>query len=222
MTWSAQLSWRSPPRLSRWRRCFAARGVDRACACERGERCLASHPAGVAAGDEQLCATDRPQTALLEQSGRDFGDERSEGALSFCELPRESLDAPAEPPQNAVPDLGVGPQPSRRAGESLPGERSQTRTRVIGRSHHQSAQLIEGGVARLHRATTLEQEQAQVLAPTTAAGNAQAFAAEQAAPQPEPHPVRSLLPRRRSCRRGRSHSYTLTPARSRKRTSPAP
>jgi len=34
--------------------------------------------------------------------------------------------------------------------------------------------------------------------------------------------IKSLLPRRRSWRRGRSHSQTATPARSRKRTSPAP
>jgi len=34
--------------------------------------------------------------------------------------------------------------------------------------------------------------------------------------------IKSLLPRRRSLRRGRSHSQTATPARSRKRTSPAP
>src|SRR4029077_11037072 len=122
---------------------------------------------------------DRPHTALLEQRWCDFGDERSEGALSLCELPRESLDAPAEPRHTPVLILGFGRQPSRRAGESLPGERSQTRTRVIGRSHHQSAQLVEGGVARLHRAATLEQEQAQILTPATAAGNAQAFAAEQ-------------------------------------------
>ncbi len=37
-----------------------------------------------------------------------------------------------------------------------------------------------------------------------------------------PASVRSFLPRRRSCRRGRSHSYAGTPACSRNRTSPAP
>ena len=73
----------------------------------------------------------------------------------------------------------AGPQPSGRAGESLPGERSQTLAQLIGSGDQERAQLVEGGVARLHGAAALEQEQAQVLAPTTAAGKAQALAAEQ-------------------------------------------
>jgi len=64
-------------------------------------------------------------------------------------------------------------------GESLPGEHSQTRAHVIGRSDEKRAQLVEAGVPRLQRPAALEQEQAQVLASSTAAGKAQPFAAEQ-------------------------------------------
>jgi hypothetical protein len=49
---------------------------------------------------------------------------------------------------------------------------------MIG-SGHQECQLVEGGGARLQGAAPLEQEQAQLFAPSSAAGNAQALAAEQ-------------------------------------------
>src|SRR4051794_15308118 len=87
---------------------LAARGVDRAGAGERGEGCLASHPAGVAARDEQLGAANRPDAALLEQSGRDLGDECSQCTLGHRDLARKALDMPAQPPQNAVHDLAAG------------------------------------------------------------------------------------------------------------------
>ena len=105
---------------------LSARGVDRAGAGERGEGCLASHPTGVAAGDEQLRTADRAHAALLEQRGRDLGDERCEGTLGLRHLVRQPFGAPAEAPQNAVHDLAAGPQPGGRAGEGLPAERSQT------------------------------------------------------------------------------------------------
>src|SRR5712691_5616547 len=89
------------------------------------------------------------------------------------------LHTPAEPPQNAVDDLGAGPQPSRSAGEPVAKERSQPLADVIGSGNQESVQLVEGGGARLHGAAALEQEQAQVLASTTTAGKAQAFAAQQ-------------------------------------------
>jgi hypothetical protein len=158
---------------------LAARGVDRAGAGERGKGCFASHAAGIAARDEQLSAADRPHTALLEQRGCDLGDQGSECALGLCHLRRESLHTPAEPPQNAVYDFGAGPQPSRSAGESVPRERSQTLAHGIGSGNQKRVQLVEGGVARLHGAASLEQEQAQVLALTAAPGKAQAFAAQQ-------------------------------------------
>jgi len=80
---------------------------------------------------------------------------------------------------DAVHDLAAGPKPSRCAREELPGERAETLAHVIGSGDKGRAQLVEGGVARLHRAAALEQEQAQVLAPTTTAGKAQPLAAEQ-------------------------------------------
>ena len=113
---------------------------------------------GVAARDEQLGAADRPHTALLEQIGRHLGEERGEGTLGLCHLLRESLDALSEPTQDAVQDIRARPQPSRRLGESLPGERSETRAQMIGSSDQERAQLVEGGGARLHGAAALEQE----------------------------------------------------------------
>jgi hypothetical protein len=50
---------------------------------------------------------------------------------------------------------------------------------MIGSSDHERAQLVERGGARLHGATALEQEQAQVLTSTTPAGNTQALACQQ-------------------------------------------
>src|SRR5262245_23023812 len=76
---------------------LAARGIDRARACERGEGCLALHPVPVAARDEQLRGADRSNAALLEQLRRQLGHELSERPLGDCDLGRESLDALAEP-----------------------------------------------------------------------------------------------------------------------------
>ncbi len=71
---------------------LATRCVDRAGAGERGEGCLARHPARVTARDEQLGAADRSHPALLEQLGRDLGEEGSKRALGVCHLLRESLE----------------------------------------------------------------------------------------------------------------------------------
>jgi hypothetical protein len=57
----------------------------------------------------------------------------------------------------------------------------QTLAHVLGGGEEDSAQLVEGGGACLHGAATLEQKQAQVLAPTASARKAQALAREQAA-----------------------------------------
>ena len=126
MTWSAQLSWRSPPRLSRWRRCLpleASTGLVPASAAK--DASLAIRP-GSPLETSSCAAQTGAHAAFLEQSGRDLGDERGERALGLGDLARESLDATAEPPQDAVDDLAAGPKPSRRASESLPGERSET------------------------------------------------------------------------------------------------
>ncbi len=184
---------------------LSARGVDRPRAGERGEGCLARHPAWVTARDQQLRAADRSHAALLEEIRRDLGEERGKGALGVCHLPRESLDALAEPTQNAVRDIGARPQSSRRVGKPLPREGSQTLAQVIGSGDRECVQLVEGGGACLHGAATLEQEQAQVLAPTTAAGNAQALTADQP-PRGQTRVDQIPLPPRRSWRRGRSHS----------------
>src|SRR5205807_5414166 len=140
----------------------AARGVDGTGASERGKGCFAYHPAGVTARDEQLSAANRSHTAFLEQSGCELCDQGSECALGLCHLPGESLHTLAEPPQNAVDHLGAGPQPSRSADEPVARERSQTPADGIWGSNQECVQLVEGGVARLHRAAALEQEQAQV------------------------------------------------------------
>ena len=160
---------------------LAARGIDRTGAGERGEGCLAPHPAGVAARDEQLGAADRSHTALREQIGRYLGQQLGQRSLGLGHLLRQSLDALAKPPEHAVSDIWTRPQLSRRVGESLAGERSQALADVIGGGDEDRAQLVEGGSARLHGAATLEQEQTQILAPTTPAGNAQALAGEQPA-----------------------------------------
>jgi hypothetical protein len=62
---------------------LATGGVDRTRAGERGEGCLARHPARVAARDEQLGAADRSDAALLEQIRRRLGEERSQCALGL-------------------------------------------------------------------------------------------------------------------------------------------
>jgi hypothetical protein len=98
---------------------LAAGGIDWARAGERGEGGLASHAAGVAAGDEQLGGADGPHAALLEQIGRDLGDERGESPLGLREFLRQSLDAPAEPPQDADYDLGMRSQPRRLPRDDL-------------------------------------------------------------------------------------------------------
>jgi hypothetical protein len=56
-------------------------------------------------------------------------EERGEGTLGICHLLRESLDALSESTQDAVQDIGARPQPSRRLGESLAGERSESERR---------------------------------------------------------------------------------------------
>src|SRR5688572_2855432 len=160
---------------------LATRGIDRAGSGERGEGCLARHPARVAARDEQLGGADRSKTALREQIGRHLGQQLGECSLGLGHLLRQSLDALAEPPEHAVSDIWTRPQPSRGSGESLPGEPSQALADVIGGGDEERAQLVEGGGARLHGAATLEQEQTQILAPTTPAGSAQALAAEEPA-----------------------------------------
>ena len=71
---------------------------------------------------------------------------------------------------------GRGRSRAAALGESLPRERSQTLAQLVGSGDQERAQLVEGGVARLHRAATLEQEQAQVLAPAATAGKAQTLA----------------------------------------------
>jgi hypothetical protein len=88
---------------------LAARGVDRAGARERSEGSLACHPARVTARNEQLGAADRSHAALLEQIGGDLGEQLSECTLGLCHLAGESLDALAEPTQNAVRDIRARP-----------------------------------------------------------------------------------------------------------------
>src|SRR5262249_22724502 len=113
-----QLSWRSTPRLSRWRRLLATRGVDGTGAGERGEGRLASHSVRVVAGDEQLSGADRPDAAPLEQLRGDLGEQGSASTLDLRYLLRESLHALAEPPQRRV----AHPR-------ALPGARAQDRER---------------------------------------------------------------------------------------------
>jgi hypothetical protein len=152
--------------------------VDWAGACERGEGCLASHPAGVAARDEQLGAADGSYAALLEPIGRHFGQQLGECSLGLGHLLRESLGTPAAGAGRRSRALAA-PAADRCLGESFPGERSQALAHVLGSGDHERAQLVEGGVSRLHGTAPLEREQAQILASTTAAGKAQALAAEQ-------------------------------------------
>jgi hypothetical protein len=75
----------------------------------------------------------------------------------------------------------VWSQPSRRPGKSLPRKCVKTLAHVLGGGDEDSAQLVEGGGARLHGAAAFEQEQAQVLAPAASTGKTQALASEQAA-----------------------------------------
>jgi hypothetical protein len=114
--------------------------------------------------------------ALLEQLGRHLGDHFGQCSLGLGHLLRESRDALPEPAQHAAHGTWTRPQPSSRLGESLPGQPSQALAHLIGGADEDRAQLVECGGARLHGAATLEQEQAQILAPTTPAGQAQALA----------------------------------------------
>jgi hypothetical protein len=101
MTCGAQLSWRH--RRGSAGGVVACRSRHRpARARERGEGGLAPDPAGVAALDEQLRGADGSNATLLEQLGRQLGEERGECALGDGDLLRESLDTVAEPTQNAL------------------------------------------------------------------------------------------------------------------------
>jgi hypothetical protein len=71
------------------------------------------------------------------------------------------------------------PKTRRRRGESRARERPKTIAHLIGSGDEQRAQLVESGGARLHGASTLEQEQAQVLAPAASTRNAEPLAGEQ-------------------------------------------
>src|SRR4029450_2112309 len=181
MTWSAQLSRRSPPRLSRWRRCLpleASTGLVPASAAKDA-------PLRIRLRSPLETSSWAPQTgshaALLEQIRSDLGAERGECSLGLGQLLRQSPDALAEPPQHAVRNICTRPQPSGRLGESLPGEPSQTFAHVIGSGDQERAQLVEGGLARPHSSAPLDQAHAQVLAPPSAAGEAQVLAAEEPA-----------------------------------------
>src|SRR5580765_8076870 len=160
---------------------FAARGLDGARAGECGEGSFASHSAAIAARDEQLRGADRSHAALLEQTRCELGDKLSERALYICDLSRESLDATAEPLQDAVRDRGARPQPGGSTGESVTRERSQTRADGIGSGDKNRAQLVQGRGPRLHRAAALEQQQPQLLATAPTARKAQPLTAEQPA-----------------------------------------
>jgi hypothetical protein len=59
------------------------------------------------------------------------------------------------------------------AGESLSGEPSETPSHLIGSGEEKRAQLVEGGGASLHGASTLEEKEAQILAPATTASKAE-------------------------------------------------
>ena len=63
----------------------------------------------VAARDEELGGADRAYPALRKQLGRQLSDDRRECALGVGDLLRESLDALAEPTQDAVHDLLARP-----------------------------------------------------------------------------------------------------------------
>jgi hypothetical protein len=86
-----------------------AGGVDRAGAGECGEGRLARHPAGVAAGNEKLRATDRPDAALLEQLGRELAEERGESMLGLGDL------SGSEGRREGSRTLGVSPPSVARA-----------------------------------------------------------------------------------------------------------
>jgi hypothetical protein len=112
---------------------------------------------------------------------RNLGEERGQRALSLGYLVCESHGALAEPTQDTSRDLRARAEPGRRLGEPVPRERSQAGAQMVGSGDQERAQLVEGGGARLHGAAAFEQEQAQVLAPTTTAGKAQTLTAEQPA-----------------------------------------
>jgi len=129
--WSAQLSWRSPPRFSRWRRCL---------------------PLEASTGLVPASAANDASLVLRLGSPLDTAVERR------------------RPVRRRAPRADRAPaRPSRRLGESRHGESSQALAHVVGGGDEERAQLVEGGGARLHGAATLEQEQTQILAPTTAA-----------------------------------------------------
>jgi hypothetical protein len=200
---------------------LSAGGVEGAGTGERGEGRFACHPVGVAAGDEQLRGADRSDAAFGEQGGGDLAEDLEESAIHLHYLVAQSLGPPRKPVQDGVADIRARSQPSRRSREPLTAERPKALGQMLGSGDDERAQLVEGGRARLDGDSTLEQEQAQLFAPSTTARKAEplAVSSRRAANAAS---IKSLLPRRRSWRRGRSHSQTVTPARSRKRTSPAP
>jgi hypothetical protein len=125
-------------------------------------------------------------------------------------------------PEDSASDLGTGPRPSRRLGEPLAGERPSRGAHLLGSGHDERAQLIESGGTRPDRASALEQEQAQVLAPAASAREREPRASEQA-PRGRDRIDRVVLAP--PALPGGSGARTPRPrrlARSRMRTSPAP
>src|SRR6266508_1208271 len=143
ITCSAQLSWRSPPRLRRWRCCFPL------------EASIGLVPAR-AAKDASLAirfGSPLETSSCAPQTGPTPGSLSRSGASSATASAK-----------HAVAGTGAGPLASGRAGESLAGEAAKARAHVIRRGHDQRAQLVEGGGARADRTPTFEQKNAQVVA----------------------------------------------------------
>src|SRR5262245_34153581 len=180
-TWSAQLSCRSPPRLRRWRRCLpleASTGlVPASAAKEASLRIRPGSPLETSSCAAQTGPTPHSSSRLGASSATSSASAHSASATSIESRSTRRPSRRTTPFATSAP----GPQSSSSAGESVAGERSQTRADRIGSGDKNRAELIQGRVPGLHRATALKQQQSQLLAATGAPGKAQPFTAQQSA-----------------------------------------
>jgi hypothetical protein len=185
---------------------LAARGVDRTGTGERGKRCL-RFSSGWGRRSRRVAGHRRPAPLRIPRAARARPRRRrGESTLGLRHLARK-VARRARPTRRRTPFMTSLLGRSRAAARATRSPESAPRrsARGIGSGDQKCAELVEGGVARLHRPAALEQEQAEVLSlpPPRGRLSRPPLSSRRAARAAS---IRSLLPRLRSWRRGRSHS----------------
>jgi hypothetical protein len=113
--------------------------------------------------------------------GRDLGNEQGQVAIDLGDLLRQPLDTASDSPQHVGSRTRAAPKQGCFASQLVLGQRGQPVTQRIGRGHHERAELVQRFCTRPHSSPPLDQQEPQLLAPTTSARQAQAFTGDHAA-----------------------------------------